>query len=327
MKINRTNRVMGGMKTFIRRPLLHFSLIGLLIFIVERSYFAPEHVLDVAYPNADQVAVLASQWQQARGREASAEELANMIQQEIDQSILLNEALLLNFHFQDSIVQQRLIRDMRFMQDDSTASDVELLYQAYAIELHTNDLVVRRRLIQMMENYLRASGENQPLSDQVLKALYQAQIETFTQAERLSFNHTFVSQDRHKAESLGRAEQLVKQFAEDELSSEMAVAQGDPFISGHRFNKVTQQQIAREFGAEFGDQIFTCSVAQWCGPIRSVYGWHGVWLGERLPAEPMSFESVRSKIEYEFRSQSGDRDLENAMAVLRAQYQVTGASK
>jgi hypothetical protein len=124
------------MKTFIRHPLLHFWLIGLLIFIVERGYFAPEPVFEVAYPNADQVAALARQWQQARGREASAADLAKIIQQEIDQSILLSEALRLGFHYQDSIVQQRLIRDMRFMQDDSTEDDVELLEQAYAMELH-----------------------------------------------------------------------------------------------------------------------------------------------------------------------------------------------
>jgi hypothetical protein len=317
----------GGVSSLLRRPLLHFWLIGSLIFVVERSYFAPVSVREVAYPNDDQVAALASQWLQARGREASAADLLNMIQQEIDQSILLNEALRLNFHYQDSIVQQRLIRDMRFMQDDSTAGDVELLDQAYAMELHINDLVVRRRLIQMMENYLRASGENQSSTDHVLKERYLEQIESFTQPERLSFTHVFVSQDRHRAESLGRAEQLVKQFEEDELSPEIAVSQGDPFISGHRFSQISRQQIEREFGAEFGEQVFACSVTQWCGPIRSVYGWHGVWLGERLPAEPMSFESVRSKIEYEFRSESGNRNLEIEMAALRVQYQITGAPK
>ncbi|MFT5014713.1 MAG: hypothetical protein ACI9HY_001807 [Planctomycetaceae bacterium] len=315
------------MNSLIRRPLLHFWLIGLLIFVVERGYFAPEPLLEVSHPNADQVAALTSQWLQARGREASAANLANMIQQEIDQSILLSEALRLGFHYQDSIVQQRLIRDMRFMQDDSAVSDVELLDQAYAMELHTNDLVVRRRLVQMMENYLRASGKNQPLSDQILKARYVEQIEKFTQPERLSFTQVFVSQDRHGAQSVEKAEQLLAEFNDNRLSPEIAVSRGEPFISGHRFNKVTQQKIAREFGVEFSNQIFTCSVMQWCGPIRSVYGWHGVWLAERFPPKPMSFESVRSKIEYEFRTQTADRDFENAMTVLRTQYQITGAPK
>jgi parvulin-like peptidyl-prolyl isomerase len=322
-----TNRIVGGMNSLLRRPLLHFWLIGFLIFVVERGYFAPEAVLEVAYPNADQIAALASQWQQARGREASAAGLARMIQQAIDQSILLSEALRLGFHYQDSIVQQRLIRDMRFMQDDSAASDVELLEQAYAMNLHVNDLVVRRRLVQMMESYLRASGENQPLTDKVLRALYLEQIETFTQPERLSFSHAFVSQDRHRGKSLERAEQLVKRFEEDELSPEVGVSKGDPFISGYRFSKVTQQQIEREFGAGFGERIFDCRVGQWSGPIRSVYGWHGVWLSERLAAEPMSYESVKSKLVYEYRSQTGDRSFENAMATLRAQYQITGAPK
>ncbi|MFT7090862.1 MAG: parvulin-like peptidyl-prolyl isomerase [Candidatus Azotimanducaceae bacterium] len=315
------------MTSFIRSPLVHFWFIGLILFVVEHIFFAPEPVFDVAYPSNDQISALASQWQQASGREASVADLAKMIQQEIDQSILLSEALRLNFHYQDSIVRQRLIRDMRFMQDDSAASDVELLDQAYAMELHTNDLVVRRRLVQMMENYLRASGENQPLSDEDLKKLYRQQIGAYTRQERLSFTHAFVSQDQHGALSLEKAEHLLAEFNDNGFSPESAVSQGDPFISGHRFSKVTQLQIAREFGAEFAEQVFACSVAQWCGPIRSVYGWHGVWLGERLAAEPMNFESVRAKIAYEFRSQSGDRDLEIAMAVLRVKYQITGAPK
>lgn len=315
------------MNSLLRHPLLHFWLIGLLIFVVERGYFAPEPVLEVVYPNADQVVALASQWQKARGREASAVDLAKMIQQEIDQSILLSEALRLGFHYQDSIVQQRLIRDMRFMQDDSTEDDLELLDQAYAMELHTNDLVVRRRLIQMMENYLRAVGESHSSSDEGLKKLYQQQIESYTRQERLSFTQAFVSQDRYGAQTLEKAEQLLAEFNDNNLSTENAVALGDPFISGHRFNKVTQLQVERELGAEFAGQIFACSVAQWCGPVRSVYGWHGVWLGERFPAEPMSFESVRSKIEYEYGSQLGDRNLAVAMAALRVQYQITGAPK
>ena len=310
---------------FLRRsPLVHFWLIGLLIFVVERGFFTPEPVLEVAYPTADQIAGLASQWQQARGREASAADLAKMIQQEVDQAILLNEALRLGFHYQVSIVQQRLIRDMRFMQSDSSAGDVELLDQAYAMKLHINDLVVRRRLIQMMENYLRASGNNQILSDQALKEIYQQQIEALTQPERLSFSHVFVSQDRHKGKSLKRAEQLVKRFKDDELSPAVGVSKGDPFISGYQFRKVTRAQIERELGAAFGEQVFSCAEQQWCGPILSVYGWHLVWLAERLPAAPMSFDSVKSKLEYEFRNQAGNRDFENAMSVLRAEYQIMG---
>ncbi|MFT4713377.1 MAG: hypothetical protein ACJAVI_002848 [Candidatus Azotimanducaceae bacterium] len=86
---------------------------------------------------------------------------------------------------------------MRFMHDDSTEADVELLDQAYAMELHVNDLMVRRRLVQMIENHLRAAGENLSLSDEDLKKLYQQKIETYTRQERVSFTHAFVSQDRY----------------------------------------------------------------------------------------------------------------------------------
>jgi len=81
-----------------------------------------------------------------------------------------------------------------------------------------------------MENYLRASGENQTLSDQALRALYLEQIETFTQPERLSFTQVFVSQDRHGTQSLEKVEQLLAEFNDNGFSLEGAVSQGDPFI-------------------------------------------------------------------------------------------------
>ena len=80
---------------------------------------------------------------------------AKLIQTEIDRDILLAESLRLHFHLQDQGVQARLIRDMRFMYEESEETDEVLLDQAYAMNLHVNDLVARRRLVQMMESSLR----------------------------------------------------------------------------------------------------------------------------------------------------------------------------
>ena len=55
---------------------------------------------------------------------------------------------------------------MRFMYEESEETDEVLLDQAYAMNLHVNDLVARRRLVQMMESSLRAVGERQPISEQ-----------------------------------------------------------------------------------------------------------------------------------------------------------------
>ena len=128
------------------------------------SAFEPAPVLTVQYLTDQRIAEL----------ESSGPSLAPVPSQVTPKQSLFKPKLIeypaaesrLHFHLQDQGVQARLIRDMRFMYEESEETDEVLLDQAYAMNLHVNDLVARRRLVQMMESSLRAVGEHQPLSEQ-----------------------------------------------------------------------------------------------------------------------------------------------------------------
>lgn len=313
------------MQWFKKRPALHFWLIGLLAFALQNA-FAPEPVLQVDYPSASRIAELERQWQQLSVGVVTDANRQRMIQTEIDQSILLSEAIRLNFHLRDNVVQQRLIRDMRFMHEQSTDSDGELLEQAYAMSLHMNDLVVRRRLIQMMESVLRAPGETQVIEEQALRTAYAEAGDKYAYPDRFSFIHVFVSRDRHRGETGERAKALFQKIEGQSIQAEAAVGLGDPFVTGHAFRQQSLEQIGREFGNGFAAGLSQCAVGDWCEAVASVFGLHHLWLEEKLPSQPMPFETVKGRLEYELRNKAGEESLAAGLDQLRARYQVVGGA-
>ena len=80
--------------------------------------------------------------------------MAEFLAVELDRDMLVQRALDLEFHLNDSIIYQRLIRNMKFLQLAHGKSDARLFREALAMQLHLDDAIVKRRLIQMMEKKL-----------------------------------------------------------------------------------------------------------------------------------------------------------------------------
>ncbi|MEM8499803.1 MAG: peptidyl-prolyl cis-trans isomerase [Pseudomonadota bacterium] len=309
---------------FFRKPSVHFWLLGCLLFAFDRWYNVPEDIRVIEYPDDAQVSELRQQWMMTTGRAPSAADTAQMVQYELDQRILLNEALRFNLHFYDTVVQQRLLRDMRFMGDTEGQTDAQLLEQAYAMELHVNDTVAKRRLMQAMESIYRAPGENQVPAEAELKAVYDGRIKEFTLPETRKISHVFVSRDRHREKAEGQARELYERFSRDEVALEKARLSTDPFLSGLDFSHLSVRQLSRHFGDTFSREVFNCKEKPWCGPIESPYGWHLVWVHEQKPAKPQTFEAVQQKLVYYVKREKGDKALNDRMTELRDIYQVSG---
>ncbi len=309
---------------FFRKPSVHFWLLGCLLFAFDRWYNVPEDIRVIQYPDDAQISELRQQWMMTTGRAPTPADTEQMVQYELDQRILLNEALRFNLHYYDTVVQQRLLRDMRFMGDTEGQTDAQLLEQAYAMELHVNDTVAKRRLMQAMESIYRAPGENQVPTETELKAVYDERINEFTLPETRKISHVFVSRDRHKEKTEQRARELYAGFSRDEVDLAQARLSTDPFLSGLDFSHLSVRQLSRHFGDTFSRQVFECTGLAWCGPIESPYGWHLVWVHEQKPAKPQPFEAVEQKLAYYVKREKGDKALDARMSELRGLYQVSG---
>lgn len=309
---------------FFKKPSVHFWLLGCLLFAFDRWYNVPEDIRVIQYPDDAQVSELRQQWMMTTGRAPTPADTEQMVQYELDQRILLSEALRLKLHFYDTVVQQRLLRDMRFMGDTEGQSDAQLLEQAYAMELHVNDTVAKRRLMQAMESIYRAPGENQVPTEAELRAVYDERIQEFTLPETRKISHVFVSRDRHREKSQERASVLYESFSRDEVDLATARLSTDPFLSGLDFSHLSVRQLSRHFGDTFSREVFKCADSPWCGPIESPYGWHLVWVHEKKPAKPQTFEAVQQKLAYYVKRKKGDKSLDERMTELRSLYQVSG---
>ncbi len=313
------------LRRLVRKPSLHFWLLGALLFIADRWVNQSEQVLTVAYPDSEQIAQLRQQWLMSTGRPPEPAELERMVQYELDQEILLSEALRLDLHLYDSVVQQRLLRDMRFMGGTEGLSEAEMLQQAYAMDLHINDTVVKRRLMQAMESIYRAPGEARKATRQELEQIYRDRLTEFTIPESRRMSHVFVSSDRHGADAAPRAQRLYDSFTRDQVGISKAQQSTDPFLSGLNFALLSARQLSRYFGQAFADDVFDCAGLGWCGPLASPYGWHLVFIHEQEEPREQSFEAVEDKLRYYFKREQGDLELEQTMQRLRMRYQVVGA--
>jgi parvulin-like peptidyl-prolyl isomerase len=97
---------------------------------------------------------------------------------------------------------------------------------------------------------------------------------------------------------------------------------GDRFMLQLQYQQKSTDDIAREFGREFADELATVTPGSWQGPIKSGYGVHLVFVEERDAASIYPFDEVRERVKndylFELRQTRNDEVLEK----LKARYEI-----
>ena len=101
----------------VREPLLHFVLIGAVLFAVTALHEQKSESSEIRI-SAGEVAQLAAFWETQAQRKPSAEELRGLIEERIDEEVLAREAVRLGLDRDDVIVRRRLAQKMAFVSDD-----------------------------------------------------------------------------------------------------------------------------------------------------------------------------------------------------------------
>ncbi|MEM0955231.1 MAG: peptidyl-prolyl cis-trans isomerase [Pseudomonadota bacterium] len=302
----------------VKKPWLHFVVLGTALFFLQ-GYFFPEP-LPVVGPLAEvRVQALQRQWLATTGRLPAEAELKAMVAAELDKDMLFQEALRRELHRVDPIVEQRLLRNMRFLNLDRGQGDAALLQTAWRMDLHLGDEVIRRRLVQLMEQLLLAVSPPAPVTEAALRARFAEAADSLRQPPRYTLQHVFLPRER-----AGEAESLLQRFREQSLSPEDALAEGAPFLSGYAFSARTPKQLARDFGAAFVLNLEQQATPEggWIGPIVSTYGLHLVFLDAAEPARPAQLDEVRAQLARDLNYEYRQSALEQAIASLRSNYDV-----
>ena len=148
------------LKELWREPLLHFLLIGALLFVV----YSARNDLDSEAPKRivvtpGQIEQLAAGFQRTWSRPPTADELDALIENQIRDEVFYREALAMGLDQNDPIVRRRMRQKLEFMLEDLSSAT---------------------------------------LDEAFLQAYFEENSGTYLQEPRLSFEHIYLNPDRHK---------------------------------------------------------------------------------------------------------------------------------
>jgi peptidyl-prolyl cis-trans isomerase C len=139
------------LRAVIREPLLHFVVIGALLFAITalREQHSERSEIRIT---AGEVAQLAAFWETQAQRKPTAVELQALIDERIDEDVLAREAVRLGLDRDDVIVRRRLAQKMAFVSDDlaivaePSESELREYFDAHRENYATPDLYALRHV-------------------------------------------------------------------------------------------------------------------------------------------------------------------------------------
>ena len=167
----------------LRKPWLHFLLLGLMLFVVGQRLF-PEPKPVLGPPNPERLSAMVENYTRFAPDGVSPALFERFVDTELRDELLFREALNRDLQYRDAAVEQRIIRNMRFLDTDTAASDRELIEQGYALRLHLTDEVIRRRLVQIMERLIVATRPNPAPSGEAVATRYQQALDSWREPAR-----------------------------------------------------------------------------------------------------------------------------------------------
>lgn len=247
--------------TLFREPLLHFTVIGVVLFGgYSWLHDDPTGATDIEPVRIGQgdVRWLKQTWSSQWLRDPTADELKGLVDGLLDERLLAREAKEMGLDQDDTIVRRRLAQKLRFIVEDTA---------------------------QLAEP-----------TEAELRQLYAANQSHFGTPGRLSFKQIYFDPE-HRADAAAEAKTVLAKL---NAPGEPKPA-GDRLLLGNRFDDASELAISGMFGADFARQVFALEPGQWRGPVKSGYGLHLVFVTQRAAAAPKPFETVRDAVATEWR--------------------------
>jgi peptidyl-prolyl cis-trans isomerase C len=271
---------------WLREPLLHFLLIGALIFGAYDRLSAQRGGSD--QPNRivltqDDLRQLAVQWL-AQGRTPpSREEMRSLIEQKVSQEILSREAMALGLDKNDEMIKRRLAQKMDFLAEDIAAL--------------------------------------QDPSEAELRSWFAKNSDRFALRPRVSFRHLYFSSDRGPG-ARNAAVAALAGIAGKPADTPDGALLADPFMFQDYYTERAPDQVAKEFGPDFAKAVFALEPGEWRGPVQSGYGWHLVFVNALEPGRVPAFEEVEPDVKSAWLDEKQREIKRSAFEAMRARYTV-----
>jgi hypothetical protein len=249
------------MATWLKEPLLHFLLLGALIFAVNDWMNGSDG------NDGNRIVVSLSQ------QENLASTFARTWQRPPSETEL--NSLILDF-----------IRE-------------EIAYrESQAMELDRDDIVIRRRLRQKLEMLAEDVASLLPPTEGEVRAYFVDNAEQFRKPAVLAIRQIYFRDNDDSKAVHESAVKLLQRLQRDESSVDTVMA-GDPSLLPRELENVSVTELDSVFGIGFADALSAIDVGSWGGPIASGFGIHLVKVENRVESRLPEFESVSDYVSRE----------------------------
>lgn len=308
----------------MKSPLVHFALLGLVLFVGARWLFPSERT--EAAPDTrivisqSQVAALVSQYEATSDVTATDAVRAELIERFAEEEMLYRESHRWGLTSNNQVIDLRLRQKMAFVADEEL-SDEELERQAKALGMDSDDAVIRNMLAHNMRLLLARNGEQEPTNEEI-DAYYEGERARFARPARITGWHVFFSRDLRQSEAYAAARGAKAALNMEALEPQKAVELGDVSPSGAHFKGQLARQLASRFGDKFAAVAESLPEGQWSDPVDSPFGVHLVLVLEHTWPQAPPLAEIRARVTAAYQSNQRQERLAAAMEELRTRYEV-----
>lgn len=256
-------RVGLSIKRVLHEPLVHFLVLGMLLFVAYRLVSPPgsSEARGEIIVTQGQIDNLISGFSKAWRRAPTPDELAGLIRDHVQEEIYCREAMALGLDKDDTVIRRRLRQKMEFISEDLAA-------------------------------------DREP-SDAELAAFLTTHPDSFRSEPRFTFRQVFLDPEKHGVMLAHDAAQILSQLNGAGSDADPAAA-GDPFLLDSAFTSITSGDIARQFGPRFLARVKDLEPGRWQGPVESGFGMHLVLVTERVDGRMPALAEVRDAVRREW---------------------------
>jgi len=271
----------------LKEPIVHFLLIGMLIFIVSGLFTEDdtdkEYVIEVTKGDVETMLI---RWFMQLNRMPSEDELQTFLYEHIREEILFREARAMGLEKDDVIIKRRMVQKIEFL---------------------TNDLL-----------------DPPASSEEEIKQYFDQHIDSYVIPGKIDFIHIYFNRDNQESgEVRSLAEKVKGQLnALDEIPKDYYL-KGDQFMLPYSFSSYTKNDVSANFGNyELSGELFNIEAGEWYGPFLSSFGFHLVYITQKRPPEIPELESVSDQIDQEIIHEKRTEANDDYMAELMKNYTI-----
>jgi len=274
-------------RRWMREPLLHFLLLGLVLFGV----YAYLH--------------------RGRGGIESSKQIA----------LTIDDLRLMDGYFESQWHRPPTPAEFQAMVEDKVREEV-LYREGLAMGLDKDDTIVKRRMAQKMQFLAEDVAAAHEPSTAELKAWFDKNTEKFALPGRYSFRHIYFSPDKRGKNAQEDAAQALAKISGQPEDSKLAASMGDNFMFQDYYGDRAPSAVAKEFGPQFAVVLEKLKPGSWQGPVESGYGWHLVFVDTVIPGRIPAFEEMEPDVKTAWLAEQKATAWQKAYAGMRSKYTV-----